>query len=105
MAFSKTGPAELLTRTVRERADAGVELLDQSEFRRRFCGGVSKSLFYRLISQGVIPPPLALGGRSFWRPQDGEGLLERLAAAKRETRPARGAGLRRRAPRSAEAAA
>lgn len=41
-------------------------------------GIFGKTKFYNLIQEGVFPPPIKIGSRSFWKHSDIEDGLEKL---------------------------
>jgi predicted DNA-binding transcriptional regulator AlpA len=57
------------------------ELINRRELSELF-GGLHASTIYRLISKGIIPKPIHVGGSSRWLRQECEAALARLTEAR-----------------------
>ncbi|MCX7693464.1 MAG: helix-turn-helix domain-containing protein [Tepidimonas taiwanensis] len=58
-----------------------VRLLRAPEVARAL--GIGRSTLYRWVAQGLVPPPLRLGGAARWRPEDIERVLVRAEALRK----------------------
>jgi predicted DNA-binding transcriptional regulator AlpA len=88
--------SEMAAEIPQSRAEYPDAVMLDLEGARRFLGGLSRSFFYKLISENIIPGPVALGGRSLWPRCELEEVVHKLSKGPRKPRPAVGAGRKRR---------
>ena len=43
-------------------------------------GGLGRTKFYEHVADGVLPKPIKIGGRSFWREDELDAAIEKLTA-------------------------
>ena len=60
-----------------DRASAPASVLLSADEARAYCGGLAKSTWCDFDQRGVIPAPVRVGGRVFWRRADLDAWVER----------------------------